>query len=478
MFPQGKGNRGSMESQDRIMDGDLQTLGLQSILKMLALSGKTGTLFVHSGPETLSISLRKGQLMALHEESYIKSDLLSMLCLINKLDPPRAQAVREASQGNLQVALAMLVERNWMSAGEMQRRLEFAITQSISHALRWVNGRFAFHRQLVTMESRMQPLDIDSVLLEALRQADEWEEMEETQLTRTTVARWLPEVSNDVRSLGLSQEHIEALCLANGEVPLQGMAMVLMIPEAHVALIMNHLLELRLIEVVDTALEAELQQDLSNIIIMCQHKLAQRRQNLAPERHLLGLIETLSQCINGLLIHHGTYAKSLRGRGQLPFTEIVRYLERRFAQPLQLIAKQQYPILETVVFTNGQLDCTEIIYLDKLVKGEKLEELYWEAVLGLATFLRTVFSTLLNDEVGNSHTGRQLNYVWKAFLTEIDQEIQQYQLYHAYQNTKREPLHSSQMGIMPGWKNIPESERSKGSNANPLWSSETQRRLI
>src|SRR5438094_5882637 len=156
-----------MESQDRIMDGDLQTLGLQSILKMLALSGKTGTLFVHSGPETLSISLRKGQLMALHEESYIKSDLLSMLCLINKLDPPRAHAVREASQGNLQVALAMLVESNWMSAEEMQRRLEFAVTQSISHALRWVDGRFSFHRQLVTMESRMQPLDIDSVLLEA-----------------------------------------------------------------------------------------------------------------------------------------------------------------------------------------------------------------------------------------------------------------------------------------------------------------------
>src|SRR5213080_2470686 len=105
-----------MEQQDRIMDGDLRTLGLQSILKMLALSGKTGTLFVHSGPETLSISLRKGQIMALDEEGFIKPDLLGMLCLINKLDPPRAQAVREVSQGNLQVALAMLVERNWMRA--------------------------------------------------------------------------------------------------------------------------------------------------------------------------------------------------------------------------------------------------------------------------------------------------------------------------------------------------------------------------
>ena len=463
-----------MESQDLIMDGDLQTLGLQSILKMLALSGKTGTLFIHSGRETLSISLRKGQIIALREEGVSQPDLLTMLCLINKLDPPRAQAVREVSQGNLQVALAMLVQQGWMSPAEMQQRLEFAITQSISHALRWVDGRFSFHRQLVSMEGRMQPLDVDSVLLEALRQADEWEEMGEISLTRSTMARWLPEVSNDVRSLGLSQEHIEVLCLANGEVPLQAMAMVLMTPEARIARVMMRLLQLRLIEVVDTALEAELQQDLTNIIIMSQHTLAQQRQNLTPEQHLLGLIKTLSQCINGLLIHHGTYAKSLRGRGQLPIADIVRYLERRFAQPLQLMAKQQFPILETTTFINGQLDCSEIFHLDKLVKGEQLEEFYWEAVRGLAVFLRTVFTTLLNDEVGNSHTGRQLNIVWKAFLTEIDQEVQQYQIYRARQNAQnnRSRYAESPYQSDAGWNTMPQSD------GNPLWSSESQRRLI
>lgn len=466
-----------MEPQDRIMDGDLQTLGLQSILKMLALSGKTGTLFVHSGPETLSISLRKGQITALREDGVPQPDLLGMLCLINKLDPPRAQGVREATQGNLQLALALLVERGWMSQGEMQQRLEFAVTQSVSHALRWVNGRFSFHRQMVIMESRMQPLDIDSVLLEALRQADEWEEMGETTLTRTTVARWLPEVSNDVRSLGLNQEHIEVLCLSNGEVPLQGMALALMLPEARIARIMGRLLELRLIEVVDTALEAELQQDLSNIIIMCQHTLAQQRQNNSPEQHLLGLIKTLGQCINGLLIHHGTYAKGLRGRGQLPISEIVRYLERRFSQSLQLLAKQQYPILETMSFTNGQLDYNEVVNLDKLVKGEQLEEFYWEAVLGMATFLRTVFATLLNDEVGNSHTGRQLNVVWKAFLTEIDQEIHQYQLYRAHQNTQRSRNRRNEPPSNNGaaWNVVPQSE---GEQRWSPWSPETQRRSI
>src|SRR6266853_5187967 len=110
-----KKDREIMESQDLIMDGDLQTLGLQSILKMLALSGKTGTLLIQSGRETLSISLRKGQIVALREEGPIQPDLLGMLCLINKLDPPRAHAVREVAQGDMHLSLAMLVERNWMS---------------------------------------------------------------------------------------------------------------------------------------------------------------------------------------------------------------------------------------------------------------------------------------------------------------------------------------------------------------------------
>ena len=468
-----------MEQQDRIMDGDLQTLGLQSILKILALSGKSGKLFVTSGPETLSISLRKGQIVGLHEDGVPQPDLPGMLCLIGRLDPPRAQAVREMAQGDMQLALKILVDQGWMSATEMQHRLEFAVTQSISHAMRWVNGRFAFHIQLVPMESRMQPLDVDSVLLEALRQADEWEEVANEvalHLTRTTVARWQPEVSKDVRSLGLNQESIAVLCLSNGELPLQAISLVLMTPEARIAHIMAHLLELNLIEVVNTALETELQQDLSNIIIKCQYTLAQQRGSENPSQHLLGLITTLSECINGLLIHHGRYTRSLRGRGQLPPPEIVRYLERRFAQPLQVLARQQYPILETTNFTQGQLDCEPILSLNKLVKGDQLEEFYWEAVQGLAAFLRLIFSELVRDEVGNSHTGRQLNVAWKIFLSEIEHEVQQYQVYRAHRNAQlargRDTMQSSQLGIVQNGNGAIES------GANGFWSPETRRRSI
>jgi hypothetical protein len=467
-----------MDQQDRIMDGDLQTLGLQAILKMLALSEKTGKLFVSSGPETISISLRKGRIVGLHEDGVPQPDILGMLCLVNKLDPPRAQKIRELSHGDVTLALAMLVEQGWMSTSEMQHRLEFAVTQSISHSLRWVNGRFAFHRQMVPMESRMQPLDVDSVLLEALRQADEWEEIASegvTHLTRTTVARWLPEVSNDVRSLGLNQEYIEVLCLSNGELSLQAVALVLMMPEARIAHVMVQLLQMNLIEVVDTVLETELQRDLSNIIIKCQHTLAQQRSSSSVEQHLLALINTLSDCINGLLVHHGTYARSLRGRGHVPSMEIVRYLERRFAQQLRQLGKHQYPILETTNFTYGQLDCNDILGLSKIVKGAQLEEYYWEAVQGLAAFLRIIFTELLRDEVGNSHIGRQLNVAWKIFLSEIDHEIQEYQVYRAQrrtqQNRSRDTSQTPSLGVVPNWNGIE-------SNTGDFWSPETRRRSI
>jgi predicted transcriptional regulator len=463
-----------MESQDLIMDGDLQTLGLQSILKMLALSAKTGTLFIASGKENLSIGLRKGQIVGLWEEGVSQPDLLTMFCLLNKLDPAQAQAIRAIAHGNFQIELALLVERGLMSPGEMQQRLEFAVTQSISHALRWVDGRFAFRRQLLAFEGRMRPLDVDSVLLEALRQADEWEQMGTVAMTGATLVRWLPEVSNDVRSLGLSQEHIQVLCLANGEVPLQAMALALMLPEARVARIINRLIELRLVEVVDTALEAELQADLTNIIIKAQHHLTQQQQNTTPEEHLRGLITILAELINALLVHHGNFAKSLRGRGQVPVPEIVRYLERRFAQPLQLLATQQYPILETVTFANGQLDCREILHLHRLVKGEQLEEFYWEAARGLSSFLRTVFAALLSDEVGHFHTGRQLNMVWKAFLTELDREMQQYQIYRARQHSKhaRTQQNSAAYSVDPRWSAVPQ-----GEFPSP-WPTETQRRTL
>jgi hypothetical protein len=79
----------------------------------------------------------------------------------------------------------------------------------------------------------------------------------------------------------------------------------------------------------------------------------------------------------------------------------------------------------------------------------------------------------LQDEVGNSHTGRQLNIVWKAFLTEVEQEIQQYQLYRAHQNAQQNRNNKRTDALQNG-----QSMNTPTIPGNPQWSPETQRRLI
>ncbi len=409
-----------MQQYGRILDGDLETLGLQATLKMLALSGKTGTLIVTSGQETLSLYLQKGQIAALQEQSPSSVDLLEMLRLLGRMDRQVAARFRPMADQPSSVLLDALVKARIISEAEMLQRLEFRIIQALSRALRWQQGHFEFHRNVLSREIPLA-LNVDHVLLESLRQADEWDEALETGLNRTTVARWMPEFDGDVRRLGLEKDQINVLCLANGQLTIQSIAYGLLISEAHVALAMAHLLELGLIEVVDEALEAELERNLIRVLTTSQHELSKQPQGAAGQR-LLVLIKALAACTNGLLNHHGQYARDLRGRGALHPRQIARYLEESFG-PLLGQVQARWPIFETVTFTQGQLDCQEILALNTLVKGEQLQDFYWDVVDGLYWLMEQICNIIVRDEIGNSRSGRQFLDLWRTFLREIDDEI-------------------------------------------------------
>jgi hypothetical protein len=414
-----------MQQHGRILDGDLETLGLQATLKMLALSGKTGTLTVTSGQETLSLYLQKGQIAALHEQQPLAMDLIEMLRLLGRLDRQMAARFRPLADQPTSALLDALVQARVISEAEMHQRLEFRIIQAVSRALRWMQGHFEFHRNVLSREIPLA-LNVDHVLLESLRQADEWDEALETGLNRTTVARWMPEFDGDVRRLGLEKDQINVLCLANGQLTIQSIAYGLLIGEAHVALSMAHLLELGLIEVVDEALEAELERNLIRILTTSQHELS--KPSGAPDQRLLALIKALAACVNGLLNHHGQYARELRGRGALHPRQIARYLEESFG-PLLRQVQARWPIFETVPFHQGQLDCQEILALNTLVKGEQLQDFYWDAIDGLYWLMKQICTAILRDEIGNSRSGRQFQDLWRTYLREIDEEIARNQGY-------------------------------------------------
>ncbi len=414
-----------MQQPGRILDGDLETLGLQATLKMLALSGKTGTLMVTSGQDTLSLYLNKGQIAALQDNFVQRPNLLDVMRLLRQIDGKTAAELRRAIGPNSPAMLEALVDYGVISEAEMRQWQEYGVIQALARAVRWQHGRFEFHRNV--LQGPQLALNVDHVLLESLRQADEWDEAAAIGLNRTTVARWMPHFTGDIMRLGLEPDEVNVLCLANGQLSLQAIAYALLISEARVAQCMGHLLELQLIEVVDQALEAELERNLIDILTSSQHELASAQQGTVDQR-LLALVKTLATCVNGLLRHHGAFARQLRGRGALRPGQAARYLEETFG-PLLQQAQGWWPILETVPFRDGQLDCQEILTLSALVKGEQLQRFYWDAMSALHWLMRQICAKILDEEVGNSRSERRFRELWEVFLREIDEQAHALQGY-------------------------------------------------
>lgn len=441
-----------MEQQGRILDGDLETLGLQATLKMLALGNKTGVLTVVSGQESLRISLHNGQVVALDEPGALQPDLVEIFRLLGRVPRPQAPELRRLGGDNPAAILAILVQWQVITPAEMQQRIEFGVIQAISHALRWERGRFQFDRGILDIQSRVgapQPFNVDHILLEALRMADEWDHGTGSTLTRNTVARWMPEFGGDVNRLGLSREDINVLCLSNGQLSLRAIANGLLLPEARVAAIMQRLLELNLIEVVDARLEAELEHSLVNLLTQTQHQLADDPRASSDQR-LLVLVKTMGTCVNGLLAHHAVFARMLRGRGELPRNEVVAYIQNTFA-PLMRYMHEQYPRMDEVIrLQNGQLDYDDVLMLAKVVRGQELLACYWDAVQSLYGLMGAVFDHVLEDEAGNSRTGRQFNDLWDAFLREIEDEVERHHVRLATVSVQAERSARSRAGARNG----------------------------
>lgn len=431
MLPRGgrfaEGER-TMEQQGHILNGDLATLGLQATLKMLALGGHTGVLSVESGQERMQIALRAGTIAALDEPGSHVPDLIEVFRLLGRLGRLSRQEIGQLYQmaGNNPITTILILEQ-WGLVGpdEIQRRVEFGIIQAVSRAIRWEHGSFEFQKDISPIQARLggyQPLNVDHVLLDALRVADERDHAGALALARTTVPRWMPRFNGNVSQLGLGHDEVQVLRLSNGQLALSTISYGLLLPEPVVAAILQRLLQLGLIELVDAQLEAELEHNLINLLTQSQYQLTQNGR-ASPEQRMLLLVRTLGNCVNGLLAHHATFARALRGRGAVAPAEAIRYIETTF-QPLLRQMQHAYPRMDEIIrFTGGHLDFADVESLNRVVRGQELTACYWDAVRLLYQFARQASEFVLADEAGHSRAGRQFGDMWAAFLREIDEEM-------------------------------------------------------
>lgn len=414
----------------RILDGDLETLTLQSTLKMLSLGGKTGALSVQSGSERLRIILQDGAIMSLEEPGVPEPDLLELLRAMGRLGSEQIMLIPQDARRDLSVLMQYLVNTGDISSAEELQRREFVVVQALSRAVRWDRGRFEFVREQSNTRrtggmytpSAAQPLNIDHVLLEALRLADEREHMQIQPAPRTLRVRKANAGGDDPRLSSLTNEEVWIYTLAEERRPLYMIAYGLLMPEAVAGAWMTRLIEAGLVFPVDERMDQELERSLTAVLSQARSAV-ERLPRTAPEQLMLALAVVMGDCVNGLLAHHARFARALRGRGEPSPAEAARYIDHMFGPMVERI-QANYPRMDELVQVyRGKFVYDDVKTLDRVVRGQELIICYWDAARMMHATVRELYDTVCAEELGPSRGGRAFDDIWGALLRELDYEM-------------------------------------------------------
>ncbi|HEX8998027.1 MAG TPA: DUF4388 domain-containing protein [Ktedonobacterales bacterium] len=417
-------------SPGRILDGDLETLTLQSTLKMLALGGKTGVLSVQSGAERMRIYLQDGAIMSLDEPGVPEPPLLDLLRAMGRLGPEQIMLIPQDARRDLSSLIQYLVNTGDMTAAEELQRREFVVVQALSRAVRWNKGRFEFVRDSSAVRrtggmytpSAAQPLNVDHVVLEALRQADEREHMRIQPAPRGARVRKATPNGDDPRLTSLGAEEMWLYTLAEENRPLYMIAYALLMPEAVAGAWLTTLLNRGLVLLVDERLDQELERSLSAVLTQARGRLEQISRT-APEQLMLALIDVMGESVNGMLAHHARFARGLRARGEVAPTEAVRYIDR-IAGPMVENLQQSYPRMDELIHVaKGRLIYDDVKSLDKVVRGQELISCYWDGVRMMHATIREIYEAVCAEELGAARGGKKFDELWILLLRELDYEM-------------------------------------------------------
>jgi hypothetical protein len=157
------------------LQGSLDDFNILNILQMIKLEGKTGRLTLTEGEELVKITFDNGSIIFAEispakEEARIKGTLTSNRIL----DAQAWNEVKKEHEDNLKPFWELLSKK--ITAQTLVELMRRHILDNVYYSLRWKRGNYEFTpmKGIKYNEKVMTPMDVDAVLMEGCRIADEW----------------------------------------------------------------------------------------------------------------------------------------------------------------------------------------------------------------------------------------------------------------------------------------------------------------
>ena len=159
------------------LEGTLQDFALVDILQLIGMQRKTGTLTLSRNEETITVVLQDGNVVwASQSEDVFESRLGRILVSRGLIAKQRWDEARQLQARKGQALIPFLLEGQWISPRDCERVVQREVLETIYRALRWGDGKYSFVAQERVNLNRGQipPVGTETILLEAVRQIDEW----------------------------------------------------------------------------------------------------------------------------------------------------------------------------------------------------------------------------------------------------------------------------------------------------------------
>jgi hypothetical protein len=233
------------------LKGNLRDFSLTSLLNLINLAKKTGTLVLEAPGETARISFREGKL-AYSQIGQEDNSLAGILRSTNKISMSQYQVIKQRAANIPDKELGLrLINAGYVTQQDVLTSLQTYFTGVVRRLFAWVEGNFHFEPGEMPSEERiLVRIDLENLIIEGTRQMREWEHLQEEIPSLDMALKFTERPGTNIKNINLSVEEWRVVHYVNPKNSVRQIAKATKMNELEIRRVVYSLLQAGLVELV------------------------------------------------------------------------------------------------------------------------------------------------------------------------------------------------------------------------------------
>jgi hypothetical protein len=200
-----------------MLEGDLKSLNLPSLLQLISQERSTGVLKIKRKNEVVDIGFHEGLITgAFFERGDYVERLEDYLVKSGYLKQNLFEMIKEIYQETKRPIMNIILEDKYLSADDVEKVIRFKIQEVIDEIFSWQEGEFKFEASSVIYPKSILKIrmNTESLVIEAARRYDEWPKISKAISSPDLVFK---KVDRPELKLHLAEDEERVLSLIDGQ---------------------------------------------------------------------------------------------------------------------------------------------------------------------------------------------------------------------------------------------------------------------